>query len=73
MVPAIEAALGLELGSLDVEREVLADFGNMSAPTVMFILDRVLARGGAADGRLVISAMGPGFTAQFVSLAPADA
>jgi alkylresorcinol/alkylpyrone synthase len=73
VVPAIEAALGLEPGALDVEREVLTDFGNMSAPTVMFILDRVLQRGGAGDGRLVVSAMGPGFTAQFVSLAPADA
>ena len=73
VVPAIEAALGLQIGTLDVEREVLADYGNMSAPTVMFILDRVLERGGAAEGRLVVSAMGPGFTAQFVSIAPADA
>jgi alkylresorcinol/alkylpyrone synthase len=73
VVPAIEAALGLETGALDVEREVLTDFGNMSAPTVMFILDEVMKRGGAADGRLAISAMGPGFTAQFVSLAPLGA
>ena len=73
VVPAIEAALGLATGALDVEREVLADYGNMSAPTVMFILDRVLKRGGAAEGRLVVSAMGPGFTAQFVSIAPVDA
>ena len=73
VVPAIEAALQLPAGTLDVEREVLAEYGNMSAPTVMFILDRVMTRGGAGDGRLVVSAMGPGFTAQFVSLAPKDA
>ena len=73
VVPAIEAALGLANGSLDVEREVLAEYGNMSAPTVMFILERVLGRQGVAQGRLVVSAMGPGFTAQFVSIAPADA
>jgi alkylresorcinol/alkylpyrone synthase len=73
VVPAIEAALNLPLGELDVERDVLTEFGNMSAPTALFILDRVMKRGGAGDGRLVVSAMGPGFTAQFVSLAPADA
>ncbi len=75
VVPAIEVALSLTTGSLDVERQVLAEYGNMSAPTVLFILDRVL-NGGAAvsgDGRLVVSAMGPGFTAQFVSIAPAAA
>ncbi len=71
VVPAIEVALELEPGSLDVEREVLAEFGNMSAPTALFILDRVIQRGGEGDGRLVVSAMGPGFTAHFVSLAAA--
>ena len=71
VVPAIEAALSLEPGSLDVEREVLSEYGNMSAPTALFILDRVMQRGGAGDGRLVVSAMGPGFTAHFVALAPA--
>ncbi len=71
VVPAIEVALELEPGSLDVEREVLSEYGNMSAPTALFILDRVMQRGGAGDGRLVVSAMGPGFTAHFVSLAPA--
>ena len=73
VVPAIEVALGLADGALDVEREVLSEYGNMSAPTALFILDRVMQRGGAADGRLVVSAMGPGFTAQFVALAPISA
>ncbi|WP_174300617.1 type III polyketide synthase [Caulobacter sp. S45] len=71
VVPAIEAALGLAAGSLDVERQVLAEYGNMSAPTALFVLDRVLNGGSASadgSGRLVVSAMGPGFTAQFVSL-----
>jgi alkylresorcinol/alkylpyrone synthase len=72
VVPAIEAALQIPLGALDVERQVLAEYGNMSAPTALFILDRVLNGGSAtpAEGRLVLSAMGPGFTAQFVSIAP---
>ena len=66
VVQALEGALGLDQGSLDVEREVLADYGNMSAPTVMFVLERVLRREPA--GRLFMSALGPGFTASGLSL-----
>jgi alkylresorcinol/alkylpyrone synthase len=71
VLPAIEAALGLGDGALDHERAVLAEFGNMSAPTVLFILDRVLAAG--EGGRLVLSALGPGFTATLLVLGPAGA
>ncbi|WP_328800687.1 3-oxoacyl-[acyl-carrier-protein] synthase III C-terminal domain-containing protein [Pseudoroseicyclus tamaricis] len=45
VVTAIERALRLEQGVLTAEREVLRDVGNMSAPTVLFVLDRVLATG----------------------------
>jgi alkylresorcinol/alkylpyrone synthase len=70
VVPALEASLGLADGALDHERAVLSEFGNMSAPTVFFVLERVLAEG--APGRLVMAALGPGFTASFVTLEPAD-
>jgi alkylresorcinol/alkylpyrone synthase len=75
VIPAIEQALGLPDGVLDIERQVLAEFGNMSAPTALFILDRVLKGASAtpSDGQLVLSAMGPGFTAHFVALGPAEA
>ncbi len=68
VLPAIEAALELGEGSLDVERQVLAEFGNMSAPTVFFVLERVLAND--TGGRLVLAALGPGFTASFATLEP---
>jgi alkylresorcinol/alkylpyrone synthase len=71
VLPALEAAIGVDEGELDVEREVLAEFGNMSAPTVFFVLERVLRRGEA--GRLVMTALGPGFTVGFVALGPAHA
>ena len=45
MIDAIETALELRQGELDLEREVLRDFGNMSAPTVLFVLERLLERG----------------------------
>jgi alkylresorcinol/alkylpyrone synthase len=66
VVEALETALDLGQGALDVEREVLREHGNMSAPTVLFILDRVRRRGLAPCS--VVTAMGPGFTASTVTL-----
>ncbi|MDQ3144145.1 MAG: type III polyketide synthase [Pseudomonadota bacterium] len=60
VVDAIEAALALEPGSLDLERQVLRDCGNMSAPTVLFVLEKLLARG--LPDRVMMTAFGPGFT-----------
>ena len=66
VVDAMETALSLEQGSLDVERTVLRDHGNMSAPTVLFVLDRVRAPGMPRCG--VMTAFGPGFTVGTVTL-----
>ena len=60
VVEAIETAMELQAGSLDLEREILREFGNMSAPTVLFVLERLLARG--APERTLMTAFGPGFT-----------
>jgi alkylresorcinol/alkylpyrone synthase len=61
VVAALERAFMLDQGSLDHERSVLADFGNMSAPTVLFVLERAIREG--LPGRSVLVALGPGFTA----------
>jgi alkylresorcinol/alkylpyrone synthase len=66
VVAALERAFALEQGSLDHERAVLADFGNMSAPTALFVLERVV-RSRLAP-RTLLTAMGPGFSASCVSL-----
>lgn len=70
VVDALEASLDLGDGTLDVERDVLTDYGNMSAPTVLFVLDRVLKRGDAAGtGKpLLACALGPGFSAGFTPI-----
>ena len=60
VLQAIETALQLPDGTLDVERDVLRQFGNMSAPTVLFVLDRLLQRG--LPERVLMTAFGPGFT-----------
>jgi alkylresorcinol/alkylpyrone synthase len=69
VVEALEACLKLGKGALDHERAVLADYGNMSGPTVFFVLERALAQG--LPQRSVLTAMGPGFTASCATLAAA--
>ncbi|MFL6720301.1 MAG: type III polyketide synthase [Sphingomonas sp.] len=60
VIDAIESALKLNQGELNLEREVLRDYGNMSAPTVLFVLERLLARG--LPDKVLMTAFGPGFT-----------
>jgi alkylresorcinol/alkylpyrone synthase len=66
VIVALEQALRLPQGTLDHEREVLSDFGNMSAPTVIFVMERLLAAG--LPRRTVMTAMGPGFSCAALSL-----
>ena len=66
VIVALEQALSIGQGSLDHEREVLIDHGNMSAPTALFVLDRVRRAGMPKTS--VVTALGPGFTASTVTL-----
>jgi alkylresorcinol/alkylpyrone synthase len=66
VVAALEHALEIPTGTLDHERAVLRDYGNMSAPTVLFVLERARAKG--LPARSLLTALGPGFTASCVTL-----
>lgn len=66
VVTALERALALPQGILADERAVLAEFGNMSAPTVFFVLERALQAG--LPKRTMLTAMGPGFSASTATL-----
>ena len=66
VISALETALALHQGTLDHERQVIADCGNMSAPTVLFVLER--ARNEGLPPRSLLTALGPGFTASCVTL-----
>lgn len=68
VIAALEDALGLQQGGLALARAVLRDFGNMSAATVLFVLERALTDGAGRGGRSLLSAVGPGFTAGFLVL-----
>jgi alkylresorcinol/alkylpyrone synthase len=65
VVDALEQAFHLGAGALHRERAVLRDYGNMSSPTVLFILRRAFDQ--AIRGRGLLSALGPGFTASFLT------
>jgi alkylresorcinol/alkylpyrone synthase len=69
IVEAIETGLSLKTGVLDHERAVLARYGNMSAPTALFVLERAIAAG--LPPRSLLMAFGPGFTLSTVTLARA--
>jgi predicted naringenin-chalcone synthase len=58
IIDAVQAALDLPADATALSRAVLRDFGNMSSPTVLFILERHLRR--SAPGPWVVLAFGPG-------------
>jgi alkylresorcinol/alkylpyrone synthase len=64
VLDALEQTFGLEPGTMRAAREVLREHGNMSAVTVLFVLQRMLSAGIA--GRHLMSALGPGFSAGFL-------
>ncbi len=66
VIAALEPAFELEDGHLANERKVLAGFGNMSAPTVLFVLKECLAT--PTRGRRFLCSLGPGFTGSFMTM-----
>ena len=64
---ALEEAFDLPEGGLAHARSVLRDYGNMSAATVFFVLERMRADGTEGQ-RVLVQALGPGFTAGFAVL-----
>lgn len=62
ILDAVEAALGLPREHTAVSREVLASHGNMSSPTLLFILQRLIARD--APRPCVALGFGPGLVAE---------
>jgi alkylresorcinol/alkylpyrone synthase len=60
VIVALEDAFHLGEGALVHARSVLRDYGNMSAATALFVLERTLAAGDR--GRMLMTALGPGFS-----------
>jgi predicted naringenin-chalcone synthase len=62
IISSVEEALGLLPGVAWASREVLTQFGNMSSPTVMFIIDRLRREGSPRP--CVALGFGPGLVAE---------
>jgi alkylresorcinol/alkylpyrone synthase len=64
VLDAVERAMDLPATALDAARAVLRDVGNVSSPTVLFVLDEEQRRRPPRAGELgVVSAFGAGFSA----------
>ena len=61
VILALRKALGLTAADLAHSAAVLRDFGNISSPTVLFVLDRALS-GNTPDGLWWMSSFGAGFS-----------
>jgi predicted naringenin-chalcone synthase len=66
ILDAVERSLGLPADALQRSRSVLSRYGNMSSPTIFFILKELLEA--RLDGRCVAMAFGPGLTIELVLL-----
>lgn len=74
VMDAYAQALDLPAERFRHAREVLRDYGNMSSPTCLFVLERFLASGDIRTGEhCLVTALGPGFAAEYVLLRGAPA
>ena len=62
ILDAVESALSLDPTENRVARSVLEECGNMSSPTILFIVDRMRRAG--AEGPCVALAFGPGLAVE---------
>jgi len=63
VLDALEDAFQIERGALDESRSILRDYGNMSAVTALFVLERMDWR--KRNQRILMTALGPGFSCAF--------
>jgi alkylresorcinol/alkylpyrone synthase len=64
VLKAMQAALGIDRSQVACSWKVLAEYSNMSAPTVLFVLEA--AMNARSRGRHLLCSLGPGMSAYFV-------
>lgn len=58
----IETSMELEPDQISASRKILADYGNMSSATILFVLEELLHTNLSADQNILSMAFGPGLT-----------
>ncbi len=67
VLDAYEQSLGLENGKLNLSRNVLNRHGNMSSPSVIYVLNEFLSQNSyRSDEYGLISSLGPGFSSELI-------
>ena len=67
VIEAYSEVLGLRNGEMDHARAVLRRYGNMSSPTVLFVLEEFLRTGSIGPSEYgLITALGPGFSSEML-------
>ncbi|MBC7694925.1 MAG: type III polyketide synthase [Burkholderiales bacterium] len=76
IVEAVRDKLGLTENNVADSMHVLKNYGNMSSPTILFILKEILSKiimsGENSDKKIVSCAFGPGITIEMVGLTSVD-
>ncbi len=67
VLEAYEGALNLTNGSLKKTRAAMAEYGNMSSASVLYVLEKFMSEG-FKEGYALMLAMGPGFSSEMVLL-----
>lgn len=71
VVEALEDYFAPELQGIPATRDVLKHHGNMSSPTVLFVLEKILSN--SPEKPILMTALGPGFTSVLGILHPVGA
>jgi len=63
ILEAVHKSLGFSNGQLQYSYDILREYGNMSSPTVLFVLEKFMkAKESKTAGKLFGAAFGPGLT-----------
>ncbi len=68
VLSAYEKSLSIGTGKTEHPRNVLRDFGNMSSPTVLYVLKEFIDQHPNAGEQGLLTALGPGFSSEMLWL-----
>lgn len=68
VLQAYEQTLQLTEKHTEISREVLKHYGNMSSPTVLYVLERFMEKDNIPDAYGLLVALGPGFSGEALLL-----
>lgn len=68
VLTAYQQALGIPVEATQLSEDVLLNFGNMSSPTVLFVLEKSMEHDWQVGDKGLLAALGPGFSSELLLL-----